>query len=94
MNKSLKKLEDFINYIGEKSKNSGQKFEELCTILLKEMGFTKIYKRKGQEEGRDIDAEYDGKSWFFEVKRYKNSIDTKETAYKLLQIDKLKYNGV
>lgn len=71
-------------------RNSGKLFVELCSELLKEMGFTNIYQRKGSELGRDIDAELNDQKWFFECKyRGKKEVSTPEAAYKFLQLDML-----
>jgi hypothetical protein len=84
---TIAKLEEAITSFGRSPSDGGALFVELCALLLNAMGFTNIYKRKGAEAGRDIDAKLAGQTWYFECKRYSRHIDTPQTAYKFLQLD-------
>jgi hypothetical protein len=83
------RLEDLVTHFGRSPSEGGALFVELCVELLKVMGFSDIYIRKGTESGRDIDAKWHGQVWFFECKRYTKTIKTPEMAYKFLQLDVL-----
>jgi len=65
-------------------------FEQLCQCLLVAMGFQRVYRHRGTEHGRDIDAELLGMKWFFECKFVQDDVDTAQFAYKFLQLDMLK----
>jgi hypothetical protein len=67
----------------------GSAFEDLCVDLLNSMEFTAIFRRRGTEQGRDIDAEFAGFRWFFECKLVRQDVDTASFAYKFLQLDVL-----
>jgi hypothetical protein len=73
----------------QENQNPSDLFEELCASMLKDMGFDHVYRRRGTEQGRDIDAEFAGYKWYFECKFVQESIDTASFAYKFLQLDAL-----
>jgi len=61
--RNAERLEELVTGFGGTPAEGGELFTQLCVSLLEAMGFTDIYKRKGTEAGRDIDAKYAGKTW-------------------------------
>lgn len=81
------RLEDLVGFLQGPSR--GSTFVLLVAELLRAMGFTDVYVRKGTENGRDIDARFGSEIWFFECKFTAHRVDTPAAAYKLLQVDSL-----
>lgn len=82
-------LEALLPELLGRSRNPGDSFVELCCAVLAELGFTAIHKRRGSEQGRDIDAVYGDLRWFFECKLAREKVATESAAYKLAQVDML-----
>jgi hypothetical protein len=88
--RQVRQLEDLADRLRGPSR--GGDFVRLIAALLKEMGFTDVYVRKGTENGRDIDARLGAEVWFFECKYAERTVDTPNAAYKLLQVDALSHS--
>jgi len=90
INEQVEKLETCVRFLGDSPQEGGKLFTDLCALLLEAMGFSQVYERKGEEQGRDIDARLGEQTWYFECKRHSPSIDTPGAAYKFLQLDMLR----
>ena len=82
-------LSDQICTLIKQCPNSSRLFEEFCAQLLRGLGFENVYRRKGTEQGRDIDAQLSNFTWYFECKLVTKDVDTASFAYKFLQLDAL-----